>query len=478
MRRTTAISLIFAALLAGIALGRFGFTIPVWMVAAATIGALVICRTRLFTLGLIILALTLGLWRTEVYLAQQGIITDLVGQKIVAEGIVADDPSFDPRGFIVFKLGELKLNGQAVPGDIQIRMYQTNMHRGYQVHAEGKLRAGFGNTLAELSYPKLQIVSMQQSWLEQIRQKFFVGMKTALAEPMASFGLGLLVGIRSLIPKDMAAQLSLVGLSHLVAVSGYNLTIIVTAAHRLLERFGRGIALISSLWLIGGFLLVTGASASIVRASFVSVLALFAAFYGRRFDAMAIILLTAGLTAIYKPAYLSDLGWLLSYLAFFGIMILAPALQARLGNPKNILVKLFIESSAAQIMTVPLILFFFGELSIVAPFTNLIILPMVPLAMLLGFVAGLAGMIAPAFAGWLAWPADLLLRFMLGIVQYAADLPWAGTTFKITLVSMLVMYGLIIAAIVVMKRINQRSGAIEEYRSPLVEPGLSTKIPG
>jgi len=297
-----------------------------------------------------------------------------------------------------------------------------------------------------------------------------VGVKTALPEPIASFGLGLLVGIRALIPKDMQTELTLVGLSHLVAVSGYNLTIIVAAVDRALKRAGRGVALAISLWLIVGFLIVTGASASIVRASLVSVLSLLASFYGLRFNPLTLILLVAGVTAAAEPSYLTDLGWLLSFLAFFGILVVAPAVEARLGNPKSILVKLFIESFTAQILTLPLILFMFGQLSIVAPFSNLVILPLVPLAMAVSFVAGLAGMLVPAFAGWFAWPAMLVLGFIKAVIDQFAGLPWAGRTDHITLGVMLVMYVIILAGTVAIKRANSRGNRTEAPSSHLLEP--------
>jgi competence protein ComEC len=446
MRRTTALSLIFGAVMAGVALGRFGWTAPVWLLPLLGGMALVFWRTRWRVLLLIALALTLGLWRTQGYMNQRAALIGLVGQPVAVTAVVADDPTIDPRGFTNFRLGEVVVNGIPRPDQINVRMQPTNLHRGYQVAASGKLREGFANIPAELSYPQLTVISTQQSWLEQFRQHFFVGMRTALPEPVASFGLGLLVGVRGLIPKDLQAELALVGLSHLVAVSGYNLTIIVNAANRLFERFGRGISLLASFWLIGSFLVVTGASASIVRASWVCVLALLAAFYGRRFHPVLLILIVAAVTALIQPLYLSDLGWLLSFFAFFGIMVLAPGVHALMGHPKNLLVRLLIETSTAQVMTVPLILYIFGDFSIVAPFTNLIVLPMVPLAMLVSAIAGVAGMIMPPFAGWVAWPGGLLMGFMLDIIHHFAALPWAGTKFKIGLPEMLLMYGGLIFA--------------------------------
>ncbi len=446
------------ALLAGLAAGRLGLALPVE--AGVVLGGLVLLtlgyRRRWLLWSCILLAAWIGVWRGQAYVHQQQALAALVGQRVVVVATVIDDPGYDPRGFMQFKLGDGTINGQPMAGSLPVRLYQTNLHRGYQVQAEGKIRAGFGNATIELSYPHLTVLSTRQSGLEEVRQRFFTGMKTALPEPMASFGLGLLVGIRSLIPKPLAEQLALVGLSHLVAVSGYNLTIIVVATQKLLQRWGRGLALAASLWLIATFLIVTGASASIVRASLVAVLALLATFYGRRFQPLLLILLAAAATALYQPGYLSDLGWLLSFLAFFGIMILAPAVEARLGHPQLLVAKLFIESTTAQLMTVPLILYIFGDLSIVAPLTNLIILPLVPLAMLLSFIAGLAGWLLPAFAGWLAWPAGLLLWLMLAIVDWFARLPWAGTMIHIDLATMLGMYGLILILVLVLKRANRR----------------------
>ena len=106
-------------------------------------------------------------------------------------------------------------------------------------------------------------------------------MQTALPEPNASFGLGILVGQRNNLPTELYQQMIMVGLVHIVAVSGYNLTILVRAVGRL-KLFSKYQQLILSLLVIAAFLLVTGFSASIVRAAIVSTLGLIAWFYGRK----------------------------------------------------------------------------------------------------------------------------------------------------------------------------------------------------
>jgi competence protein ComEC len=409
------------------------------------------------------------LWRTTAWQASRTTLTTLIGHHVNITGFVADDPSTGAHDQVDFTVSAIRLDGRPQAGVISVHSYPVFVQRGYQVQLTGKVKAGFGANPVELSFPKIQVLSHHQSSLEQWRQRFFAGVRTSLPEPLASFGLGLLVGIRALIPKPMQAQLALVGLSHLVAVSGYNLTIIVSAAHRLLQRLGRGIALAASLWLIGGFLVLTGATASIVRASLVSVLSLLAAFYGRRFHPLTLISLAAAATAAYNPAYLTDLGWLLSFLAFFGILVLAPAIEARLGHPRLIVVRLLIESVAAQILTIPLIMAFFSQLSIVSPITNFLVLPLVPFAMAAAFLAGLAGMLIPAFCGWLAWPAVLVLDLMLGIIGYFSHLPWAGTQDHLSLPDMLVAYVFILAIAIGVTWSNRRRTKAQP-RPALLEP--------
>ena len=470
MRRTTAITLICAGLLAGVILGRLGYTagFAAVIIAPATALLAVAARSRLAVLALVVAAAVLGLWHTTGWLAAQTSLTGLIGQKITLTAVVADDPAVNETSRDVsYSVTNMTLaGGRRLPGTLAVYDYPVQLQRGYKVALSGKITPGYGNAAVELSFPKVQVLSRAQSLLERWRQRFFAGMRTALPDPLASFGLGLLVGIRALIPKPLQTELALVGLSHLVAVSGYNLTIIVQAAHRLLARLGRGPALVGSLWVIAGFLVFTGATASIVRASLVSVLTLLAGFYGHRFQPLVIISIAAGLTAAFNPSYLTDIGWLLSFLAFFGILVLAPAVEDRLGHPRLIIVRLLIESMAAQILTLPLIMFFFNQLSIVSPLTNFLILPLVPLAMGASFLAGLGGMVVPAFAGWVAWPAALVLNFMLGLINYFAARPWAARSGHLSLPGTCLCYGIIVVLTVALTRTGKRLRPPEKLQIP------------
>jgi competence protein ComEC len=218
----------------------------------------------------------------------------------------------------------------------------------------------------------------------------------------------------------------MVGLVHIIAVSGYNLTIILRAVKGLLSKHSRRMSLLLAFALIGVFLLFAGASASIVRAAMVSVLSLLAAYYGRNVKPLVLIMLAAAITAWLNPFYVwSDISWYLSFLAFFGVMIVAPLVLVRL--PKRLQTSLIatvaLESLCAELMTLPYILHVFGQVSFIGLLANVLVVALVPLAMLLCLVAGLAGMLLPAVVGWFAWPARLLLTYMLDIADMLSRIP-------------------------------------------------------
>ena len=172
-------------------------------------------------------------------------------------------------------------------------------------------------------------------WFAKLRRYFAAGMQTALPEPAASLGLGLLIGQRSTLPADILLAMTTVGLVHIVAVSGYNVTILARAVQRTKIARSKFQQLFLALTLILMFIIITGFSASVVRAAIVSSLSLWAWYFGRSIKPMLLILFVAALTALINPIYVwSDIGWYLSFLAFFGVLIVAPLLGQRLLGKK------------------------------------------------------------------------------------------------------------------------------------------------
>jgi YebC/PmpR family DNA-binding regulatory protein len=238
----------------------------------------------------------------------------------------------------------------------------------------------------------------------------------------------LLIGQRSTLPADVSQMLLIVGLTHIIAVSGYNLTIMVHAARRLLAKRSKFQTAAACLALITIFMLITGSSPSIVRASIISVLSLCAWYYGRTIRPLTLLLTAGAASVLANPLYIwGNVSWYLSFLAFFGVLVVAPLATRRLYGKRTpgLIEQILIESACAELTTLPYVLFIFGQMSLVNLPANVLVAAWVPLAMLLGVAAGTAGMLAPALAGWIAWPAKLLLTYMLDVAQLLARVPHA-----------------------------------------------------
>jgi competence protein ComEC len=393
------------------------------------------------------LGFSVGWWRGAQFLEQLRPYQTLAHQKLVvqvtaeSDGVYGDNTqlSFDGGNVTVLQPTQAKL-----PGRLKIQGFgERAVYRGDMVRVEGSLYPTRGSRVASISYANLRVLGRSNSSVERLRLKFVAGMMSALPEPQASFGLGLLIGQRTTLPDTVTASLAAVGLTHIIAVSGYNLTIIIRGVRRFRLLLSKYQIAILSLLLMGGFVLVTGFSASIVRASLVSVLSLGAWYYGRTFRPFLLLILVAAATALWSPLYVwSDIGWYLSFLAFFGVLILAPLVLQRVYKDKqpSALVAILAETTAAQVMTAPLILYIFGEVSVVSLVSNLLVVPLVPVAMLLSLIAGLAGTITPAVAGWLALPARVLLTYMLEVARLLANVPHALAHADLPLNIMLALY--------------------------------------
>ena len=138
-------------------------------------------------------------------------------------------------------------------------------------------------------------------------------------------------------------------------------------------------------------------------------------------------------------------------------MIMAPLLQRYFfGDKKPGTVRQILgETVSASIVTLPILVYAFGQFSNVALIANLLVLPLVPLAMLLTFIAGIAALVAPPLATIVGLPAQWLLTYMTTVAQYLAGLPWAQTIMEIPAWSVWIAYALIVAVCVYMWRITK-----------------------
>lgn len=443
------------AVLAGLGLARLeAFTPPAWFILGIPICLILAkARSKLSLLIVIFLGLAIGLARGSVYVQQLSLLNNYSMHKVTVEGTVLADSVYGKNSQTTFEISKIHLSypaQRALAGKFKISGFGIPMaYRGDRVQIIGKLYTYHGGDQASISYAQIKVLSHNTGWLNDWTRRFSAGMHSALPEPIASFALGLLIGQRNDLPSTVTTQLTMVGLVHIIAVSGYNLTILVRAAQklRLKSKYQR---LAMSLCLIAAFVLVTGFSASIIRAAVVSVLGLWAWYYGRALKPLLTIAFAAALTATANPFYVwGDLSWYLSFLAFFGILEVAPLITGRfLKSQPRLLAQVIIETMSAEIMTLPLIMMSFGQLSLIGLAANALIVPLVPWAMMLSAVAGGAGALIPQLAGWLAWPASLLLTYMLDIAHLLSGVPSIFLHLSLSPAMMIYLY--VLAGLVIM----------------------------
>jgi len=266
------------------------------------------------------------------------------------------------------------------------------------------------------------------------------GLNDLVPEPEAALGDGILLGARAGIAPEVSDAFATAGLTHVVAISGWNIAIVAALIGSLTRRMeerrgGRRAAPVLSVAAVAAYVLLTGASPSVVRAALMAGAMLVARLGGSRAHAASALALAALVMLIAAPSVLWDVGFQLSSLATAGLIWFGAPIEARLRRWPGWLREPVALTLAAQTTTLPVIVTTFGRLSLVAPLANVVVVPLVPLAMLASAVAAVVGAAStvvevPLAGELLAWlgggSAWLVLRAMIMAGQLAASLPFAS----------------------------------------------------
>lgn len=255
-----------------------------------------------------------------------------------------------------------------------------------------------------------------------------------LPEPHASLLNGILFGVRASMPRTFYNALISTGTLHIVALSGMNISILVALTAKITLFLGRKASSILTISLIVLFTVFVGASPSIVRAAIMGSLSLFAVYFGRQDWGLLGLFLAAGIMLLYDFSLINNLSFQLSFLATFGI-ILATAKSKRYWR-KGLLYQSFywtLENLkltlSAQLFTLPVILFNFHRISLIAPLANLMIEWVIQPIMVLGFLLSFIGWIWLPAAVPLAWMVWVPLMYLITVVEILAKIPGASVQF-------------------------------------------------
>ena len=281
----------------------------------------------------------------------------------------------------------------------------------------------------QIQLPHVKLISRGEvngrgSWVKKklfaIKHTFLERLSVLFPEPHSALLAGLLIGEKRSLGKDLQDEFRRAGIIHIVVLSGFNVAIIGHAMMRLLSFLPKRAATIVGIAFISLFTIMTGASATVVRSAMMSSFALLADASYRTYEVTRALFLVAFLMVLYDPRILAfDPSFQLSFLSTLGLIFISPLVERRLIWVHEKVRAIIVATLSTQIFVLPFLLYSMGDISLVAPIVNVLVLPAIPLTMLFGLITALLPSILslPFMAATYG-----LLEYELSIVHFFANL--------------------------------------------------------
>ena len=354
-------------------------------------------------------------------------------------------------GSLVFVSGKLEeIEGPRNPGEFDSKQYYACQHI-YYVMKKGKIKKQSQNHSAYGQF----LINMRQRFAEILE-------KTCGAEAGAFEAI--VLGDKSNLDPELKMRYQMAGIIHILAISGLHISLLGMGLYNMLKKAGFGIWPVGLLALIImlQYGMMTGGGVSTMRAVCMFLLSVGAKIAGRIYDMPTGMAVAAILILVENPAYLLDGGFWLSFGSVIGIGCVWPVIQEALGNlekednaGKKILWS-FLASGVVQFTTLPIVLWFYGEVSVMGIFLNLLVLPTVGVVLGSGTADALLGLISIKGAFVVAIPGRTILKIYEVLVIIIGKLPfctWVGGKPEMW---QIVDYYLILAGAVWMYRISEK----------------------
>jgi len=360
----------------------------------------------------------------------EGYVVEDVDMRLDKQLITVQPKGYSQRLLLTMPLSQKYLYGDWVLVRGKITKAKESLDFDYGAYLERY------NVYGLMYYPEVIVLkNSQQSILKEslfrTKHAFAERLDTFYREPQKSLLLGILIGARKTLPTGITEDFKITGTSHIIAVSGFNISIIINSLFGLAYVIGRRASFWVSLLVIISFVIITGASASVIRAAIMGSMLLFASISFRQYRVTGAIICAGAFMLLHNPKILvTDVGFQLSFLATMGIVYFLPLFEKLFVHvPKAWGIKTTLLGTIAAILaTLPALLFHFGTLSIVAPITNILVLPLIGLVMALGFAS-----ILPIVGAGLSMVTSWLLSYILWVIHFFAGLSFASTEVPIPL---------------------------------------------
>ncbi len=444
---------IFISSMMGILLG----TREIFLLPGLIIGLILLSvfwkYKKFVVIGLCLLFLVLGIWWHQAALLRimnNGLrIYNDTGGEITLVGQVIEEPDVREENI------KLTIRPENIDGKILVTASRYPEYQyGDKLKITGKLMTpqefpdfSYQDYLAKdgiysvTYWPKIELIGKNEgnfiyakilSFKEKLRESIYQN----LSPPQSSILGAVILGDKKRISQEWKDKLNRAGVRHLTAVSGMHVAILTSILMALLISLGlwRQQAFYFAIIFIALFILMTGLQPSAIRAGIMGGLFLLAQHLGRANISSRAVVFAGTAMLAQNPLLLKlDVGFQLSFLAMMGIIYLSPVFQKYLGN-------ILAMTLAAQVFTLPILIYNFGYFSLAAPLTNILIVPFLPFLMGLGFVFAISGAIWQ-FLGWIfSWPVKFLLLYLTKIVDWFSGFSWSAFFLEISWIWLVLAY--------------------------------------
>lgn len=360
-----------------------------------------------------------------------------INQKISYQQLILETIAMDNRPVIGKVIATIPLYPEYKFGDHLEINCKLSKPASYNDFDYGRYLSGLG-IYSVCSFPQVSAINESEnnlifkifSFIYFIKNKLNQSLAYFIPEPEASLLQAMIFGVTGGLPKDVSNILSNVGLSHAVAISGMHMVIItivimqLSIALGLIRQKSFWVASIAVIFYIG----MIGFLPSAVRGAIMALLFLYAQKIGRLSYSINALLLSAFIMLLFNPKLLLyDVGFQLSFMAVLGLIYLLPILKDKfkswsdLGQVKNII----LVTLSAQIMTQPLIIFYFHKISLISLLANVLVLPITPFLMIWVFINSVVGLFSQPLGYFMGYVSYLMSHYMIFISAYLNNWPVA-----------------------------------------------------
>lgn len=327
-------------------------------------------------------------------------------------------------------------------------------------------------------------INVASNIVNYVQNNIKENMFNILDEEQSALCVGILIGDREKISDITEDNFKKSNLTHMLAVSGSHITYIIVALTTILSKTNRKFSLIITIFFLLFFTVLTGFTASVLRASIMGIITLLASILHRKSDTINNLGISSIIILIYNPYLLVDAGFLLSYAGTIGIILFSKKISNGIriivnkinpnllnieqnNNSKILFVKSIIEkiilyvisslsvTLSANIVIIPIMAYMFSTISFTFWISNILAGPVMEMVTIFGFIVYFISIIFPILAQFLGIVLNLLLTVLLKIAEISSKIPGASIYIKTPSIYMCVIYYLIIYILFNMQAIKQ-----------------------